>query len=91
MSARVRLAVISSVDEALCNLGTFAFVALHLFSMGGRHLSAVAELFCLIEWLDGLNTEVQGMISSPHLATALLFDLLQRWSQYLNRCVVALN
>ena len=27
------------------------------------------------------------MISSPHLATTLLFDVLQRWSQYLNRCV----
>ena len=30
---------------------------------------------------------MQGMISSPHLATTLLYDVLQRWSQYLNRCV----
>ena len=31
------------------------------------------------------------MISSPHLATELLFDVSQRWSQYLNRCVAALS
>ena len=30
------------------------------------------------------------MISSPHLATTLLFDVLRRWSQYLNRCMAAL-
>ena len=30
------------------------------------------------------------MISSPHLATAFLFDMLRRWSLYLNRCVAAL-
>ena len=30
------------------------------------------------------------MISSPHLATTLLFDVSRRWSQYLNRCVAAL-
>ena len=29
------------------------------------------------------------MISSPHLATALLFDVLRRWILYLNRCVAA--
>ena len=34
-SSRVCLTVISSADEALCNLGTFAFVAYHLFSVGG--------------------------------------------------------
>ena len=27
------------------------------------------------------------MISSPHLATTLLFDVSPRWSLYLNRCV----
>ena len=30
------------------------------------------------------------MISSPHLATTLLYDVSWRWSQYLNRCVAAL-
>ena len=29
------------------------------------------------------------MISSPHLSTALLHNVLQRWSLYLNRCVAA--
>ena len=29
------------------------------------------------------------MISSPHLAMPLLFDMLRRWSLYLNRCVAA--
>ena len=42
-----------------------------------------------MELLQPLN-EVQGVISSPHLATTLLFDVLRRWSQYLNRCVAAL-
>ena len=35
--AHVRLAAILSVEKALHDLGTFAFVALHLFSAGGRH------------------------------------------------------
>ena len=30
------------------------------------------------------------MISSPHLATTLLFDVSRRWRLYLNRCVAAL-
>ena len=38
MATRIRLAVIPSADEALCNLGTFAFVASHLFSAGGAPL-----------------------------------------------------
>ena len=37
MSARVRLAVILSADEALRDLGTFAFFTSHLFYAGGRH------------------------------------------------------
>ena len=37
MADRVRLDVITSAEKALCNLGTFAFVTLHLFSAGGRH------------------------------------------------------
>ena len=67
-AARVRLAAIPSAEEALRDLGTFAFVASHLFSAGGRHSSAVAELLRLIERLEELHTKVQGMISSPHLA-----------------------
>ena len=35
MAARVCLAVISSADESLCDLGTFAFVVSHLFFAGG--------------------------------------------------------
>ena len=29
---------------------------------------------------------MQGVISFPHLATTLLYDVSQRWSQYFNRC-----
>ena len=89
MAARVRLAGIPSADEALCNLGTFTFVASHLSLLGGRHLSTAAKLLRLIEKLEEFHTEVQWMISSPHLATTLLFDVSLRWSQYLNRCVSA--
>ena len=53
-------------------------------------MSAVSELLLLIDRLEELHIEVQRMISSPHLATTLLFDVLQRWSQYLSRCVLAL-
>ena len=88
-TARVRLAAILSADEALCGLGTFAFVASHLFSTGGWHSSAVAELLRLITRLEELHTEVQGMISSPHLATTVLFYMLRRWILYLNRCAAA--
>ena len=62
MAARVRLAIIPSADEALYNLGKLAFVALHLFSVGGRHSSAVAGLLRLIERLEEIHNEVQGMI-----------------------------
>ena len=53
-------------------------------------MSAVAEIIRLIERLKELHPEVQGIISSPHLATTLLFDLLRRLSHYLNRCVAEL-
>ena len=33
---------------------------------------------------------MQGMISPPHLATTLLFDMSYWWSHCLNRCVAAL-
>ena len=65
MAARVRLVVILSADKALRDLGTFAFVASHLFSAGGLHSSAVVELLCLIERLEELHAKVQGSISFP--------------------------
>ena len=86
-AARVRLATIPLAEEALRDLGTFSLVSLHLFSAGGWHLYAVPELLRIIERLEELHTEVQGVISSPHLATTLLFNLSRRWSLYLNRCV----
>ena len=73
MAVRVRLAVIPSTDESLRKLVTFAFVPSHLFSVGGRHFSAFVKLLRLIERLEELHTEVQGLISSLHLATTLLF------------------
>ena len=79
-SARVCLADILSVDEALCNLGKFAFVALHLFSTGRRHLSDVTELLCLIERLEELHIKVQEMISSPQLSMKLIYNVSRRWS-----------
>ena len=75
--------------QGTCELVTFAFFALHLFSAGGRHSSAVSELLCLIERLEELHTEFQEMILSPHLATTLVFDVSRRWSQYLKRCLAA--
>ena len=88
--ARVRLAAILSVEEALFDLGTFSPVASHLFSAGGRHLSTVTELLRIIERLEELHTKGQGIISSPHIATTLLFGVLQWWSLYLNRCMAVL-
>ena len=73
-SARVRLAYIPSADEALHVLGTFSFAYFtsHLFYAAGRHASAVADLLRLIEIIEDLQTEVQGTITSLHLATILL-------------------
>ena len=73
-AARACLANIPSADKALRDLGMFAFVSLHLFSVGRRHPSAVTEILHLIEKLDELHAEVQGMISSPHLSTTLLYN-----------------
>ena len=75
LAARVRLAAILSADEGLRGLGTFAFIASHLLSAGGRRLSAVVEIICLIERLEEIRSEVQGIILSPHLATKLLYGL----------------
>ena len=71
-------------------LSHVAFVALHLFYAGRRNLSDVAEILCIIERLEDIHTEVQGMISSLQLASILLYDVLQRCIQYLNRCVATL-
>ena len=49
MAARVRLAVILSLEEALCDFGTFYFIALQILSAGGNQLYAVSELLCLVE------------------------------------------
>ena len=89
MAAKFCLAVILSADKALRDLDTFDFVALQLFSAGGHHSFDVAELLRLIERLEELHTKVQGIISSPHLSTTLLFDVSRRCSQYLKRCVAA--
>ena len=85
MAVRVLLAIILSAYKALFGLGTFAFVTSHLFYVGRRRSSDVAKLLRLIERLEKLQTEVQGMISSPHLATTLLLDVSRQWIQYLNR------
>ena len=80
MAVRFHLILIPSVDEALCDLGMFDFVTLHLLSVGGRHSSAVEEILFLIERLEDIHTKVQGMISSPHLSMALLYDVSRRRS-----------
>ena len=72
MASRVRLSTIPSVEEALLNLGTFAFVSFHLFYAGGQNLSVIADLLRLIGIPEDLHTEVQGMSSSPHLANTSL-------------------
>ena len=62
MAVRVRLVVIPSADKELRDLSTFAFVASHLFYAIGRHLSTVAEILCLVEKLEEIHTDVQGLI-----------------------------
>ena len=52
-------------------------------------MSAIAELLRLITKLEELHTKEQGMISSPNLATLLLFDVSRRWSLCLNGCMAA--
>ena len=87
IATRVHLAAILSADEVLHNLGMFAFVISHLFSAGVRHSSAIVELLHLIESLEELHTKLQGIISSPHLATKIIYDVSWWWSLYLNRRV----
>ena len=59
--------------------------------MSKKHLPAITELLGFNERLEELHIKVQGIISSPHLSTTLIYDVSQRWSQYLNRCVAALE
>ena len=66
-SARVHLEVILSTDKALCDLGTFDLVVLHLFCEGGRYAAAAVEILRLIERLEELHRKGQGMVTSHHL------------------------
>ena len=86
-SARVCLACIPSADEAMRNLGNFAFVASHLFSAARQHPSAVAKLIHIGKRLEELHTKVRGTITTTHLATTLLYDVSHQWSLCLNRCI----
>ena len=72
-SMGVYIESILSTDEVLSNLGTFTFVALHLFYVGGRNFQAISELLRLIERLEELQTNVQVIITSPRLSMSLLY------------------
>ena len=80
ISTRVRLAIIPFAYEALRDLCTFAFVALHLFSASERHSSAIVNILHLLESLEKLQTKVHRMISFPHLFTTIIYNVSQRWS-----------
>ena len=67
----------------------FAFVVSYLFSADGRHSSGVTNIPRFIERMEDIHTKVQGMISPPHLEMTLLYDVLRRCNQYLNRYVAA--
>ena len=47
------------------------------------------ELLQYLNETEELCTEVQGMITSPHLATTVIYDVSRLCSLYLNRCVTA--
>ena len=55
------LVFIPTVDEALHNLSTFYFVAVHLFYAGGIHATAISEILRFIERIEELYTEVHGI------------------------------
>ena len=82
----VRLAVIPYVDKVLHNFSTFAFIALHLFYLSGRHTEAVVEILRPIDIMEELRTKIQGAISPPQLATKMIYNVSRWWSLYLNRC-----
>ena len=54
-------------------------------------MAAITELLHIIEILDEIHTEVQGMIKPHHLSTTLICDVLRYWYLYLNRCVTMLS
>ena len=84
-SSWFRLAEIPYADKALRNLGTFAFFASQLLSTVRRHVAKVEYLLHLIKRLKELNTNVQGMITPPHISITLMFDVSRQWILYLKR------
>ena len=66
---------------------TFSSITFHLFSVGWRHATAVADILRLIKSLEELHTKVQGLITYPYLSTTTIYKVLRRWIMYLNRCV----
>ena len=88
-ATRVHLDDITSADEALLNLDIFYFIVLHLLSVGGIHAVSVMDLLHIIERLEDIQTEVQGMITLPNLTMVLLYDISRGWSTYLNICVTS--
>ena len=88
---QVRLAAISSADEALRKLGNFDFVASHVFSADRRHAAVIVDMLRIIERLEELHNKVQGVIKHPYLETTLPFDMSHWWSIYLNICVTELS
>ena len=49
------------------------------------------EILYLVEILEEIHSEVQGMITSPYLSTTLLYKVSRWWSTYLDRFVVELS
>ena len=67
----------------------FTFLESYLFSAeGGENTAAVSALLCLIERMEQLYTNVQGMIAYPHVTMTMFYDVSMRWSMFLNKCVV---
>ena len=54
----LRLSDILYAEEALRDLGMFAFVTSHIFYAGGRKSSTATELLCLIDRMEDLHTKV---------------------------------
>ena len=70
-------------------MGTFSFVALYLFNVVGRYVTAVAEFFRFIESLEETHTKVKGMITPPHPSTTIMNSVLMTFILYLAICVDA--
>ena len=72
--ARVYLVAILSTGEALHYLGTFVFITSYLLSASERHLPDIVEIIRLVERMNELHTEVQGIFSpSPSHANSLQY------------------